>query len=95
MDWEKEISKLEGLAKIDLEKEEAVKISKQLSEIEDNFKMMAEVETEGVSKDWKFEEMENIWREDKPRRKGIEPKVLIDEAPKKRNRFIEVTGVFK
>jgi len=83
------------LAKIDLARREKEKVSGQIGEIVDYFKKLEKVETEGVSADWKMGEVENIWREDEPRRKGIDPQVLIDEAPRKRDRFIEVTGVFK
>lgn len=95
MDWAKEINKLRNLAKVDLEKSEAERIASQLTELGDYFKKSREVPTEGISRGWQMEAMENIWREDEPRRRGIDPEILIEEAPRKRGRFIEVTGVFK
>ncbi len=84
---EKEVSHLAELARLELSGKDVTEIRLQLNKILDYFKMIDDVDTEGISPTYHIFDLVNILREDEPH--SPEPKDLLDNVPKKKDRYIK------
>lgn len=97
-----ETKRIADLARLELNKKEIDKFSKQLSGVLDNFKMLSEVNTKNVKPTSQVTGLNNIcredrevldWKADKDIKKNREK--LLANAPKQEDGFIKVPGVFE
>ena len=84
---EKDVSHLAELARLDLTQKDITLLQLQLNEILDYFKMIDEVETEGVPPTYHVFDLTNVLREDNPQIPS--PKKLLDNVPKMKDRYIK------
>jgi len=84
---EKDVSHLAELARLELSRKDVTEIRLQLNKILDYFKMIDDVDTEGVSPTYHVFDLVNILREDKPH--SPKPKDLLENVPKKKDRYIK------
>lgn len=84
---EKDVSHLAELARLDLTQKDITSLQLQLNEILDYFKMIDEVETEGVPPTYHVFDLTNVLREDNPQTPS--PKKLLDNVPKMKDRYIK------
>ncbi len=84
---EKEVLHLAELARLDLSGKDVTEIRLQLNKILDYFKMIDDVDTEGISPTYHAFDLVNILRDDEPH--SPEPKDLLENVPKKKDRYIK------
>lgn len=84
---EKDVSHLAELARLDLTQKDITSLQLQLNEILDYFKMIDEVETEGVPPTYHVFNLTNVLRDDKPHHPS--PDKLLENVPKMKERYIK------
>jgi len=90
-----EVNHIAKLSKIELTEEEKEKYSEQLSSVLEYVDQLAEVDTEGVEPTSNITGLSNVMREDKIEESGITYKDIELNAPKFKDGFFEVPGVFE
>ena len=84
---EKEVSHLAELARLELSGKDVTEMRLHLNKILDYFKMIDEVDTEGISPTYHVFDLVNVLRDDKPH--SPESKDLLENVPKKKDRYIK------
>jgi len=84
---EKDVSHLAELARLELSEKDVAEIRVQLNKILDYFKMIDDVDTEGISPTYHIFDLVNILRKDVPH--SPETKDLLDNIPKKKDRYVK------
>lgn len=84
---EKDVFHLAELARLELLGKDVTEIRLQLNKILNYFKIIDNVNTEGISPTYHVFDLVNILREDEPH--SPEPKDLLENVPKKKDRYIK------
>ena len=92
---EKEIEHLAELARIEIHEEQKNKLSRDLGEILEHFKVLEEVTTESVASGMGGTKNENQLREDAPGKSDFETKSVIEAFPEREKGFLKIPPVFE
>lgn len=90
----KDVQHIARLARIEFTQDEEGKFGEELSAILDFVAKLNEVDTATVEPESGGTELINVMREDAPGARYPEPGGLIEAAPRKRDRYVEVQAVF-
>ncbi|MCG8605473.1 Asp-tRNA(Asn)/Glu-tRNA(Gln) amidotransferase subunit GatC [bacterium] len=91
---EKEVRKVEHLAKLQFSPEEMAKLAQQLDQIVAYVEKLDELDTEGVQLTTHIVEIKNVFREDKSRQWLTQEQALAN-APQKKNGYFSVPKVIE
>ncbi len=84
---EKEVEHLAELAKLEVSRKDAASLRGQLNEILEYFRMIDEVDTEGVPPTYHVQNLVNVLRDDEPQPQ--QPDAPLGNAPQRKGRFIK------
>ncbi len=84
---EKDVEHLAELARLEVSRKDVATLRVQLNEILEYFKKMDEVDTNDVPPTYHVQDLVNVLRDDVPQ--PSEPEKLLENAPKKKDRFIK------
>ncbi|MDP2663859.1 MAG: Asp-tRNA(Asn)/Glu-tRNA(Gln) amidotransferase subunit GatC, partial [bacterium] len=83
------------LARLGLSDKEIGKFQKELSSILDYVEKLKKVDVSGVQATSHPLEVNNVVREDKPRKWEVESERLIEMAPDKKNGYVKVKSILR
>jgi len=89
-----EIKKIAKLCRLKLKEEEIEKYSQQLSKIIDYFKLLSELDTEGVEPTLNAYRTKNVFREDKEKEFGNRKKIMECPGVKAKKDLFVAKSVF-
>jgi len=90
----KEVQHIAKLARLSLTEKEIKKLQKELSSILDYFEKLKEVDITDVKPTSHSIEIENIFREDEPKRELLERvNKIIEMAPQKEKNYLKVKPI--
>lgn len=91
----KEVQHIANLARLGLTPKEIEKFRKELSSILDYVEQLKQVNVEGIEPTFHALKIENVFRQDEPKKPDFEKtKKLIKAFPKKEKGFLKVKKVF-
>jgi aspartyl-tRNA(Asn)/glutamyl-tRNA(Gln) amidotransferase subunit C len=88
-----EVLHIAKLAKLKLTEEEVRLFQEQLGKLLEHFQKLSKVDTESVEPLRHTLSIENVLREDEPR-KSLSPEEALKNAPKRQGGYFEVPGTF-
>jgi len=84
---DRDIEHLAELARIEVSSRDKAMLRSQLNEIIEYFRMIDEVDTEGIPPTSHVQDLVNIFREDEP--EPFDPDRVLSTAPQKKDRYIK------
>lgn len=88
-----DVQRLAGLSSLQLSDEEAVDLTKDISNILNYIEQLSELDTEGVEPTYQVTGLENVWRTDEVDTYGLEREALLGLAPESEKNQIKVPKV--
>lgn len=90
-----QVDHIAKLSKLELTEEEKEKYAEQLSSVLEYVDQLSEVDTEGIEPTSNITGQSNVMRDDEIEESGIKHKDIELNAPKFKDGFFEVPGVFE